>query len=95
MNSIAIRLRLAKVVKPTYRLHIGARVNAVLLTYLLTCNASNESGATHFNNWDQQQQRLSNPNLSYGQALEDPRKPQNLKADRPETGEPLVQKATR
>ena len=29
------RLRLAKVVKPTYRLHIGARVNAALLTYLL------------------------------------------------------------
>ena len=31
----ANRLRLAKVVKPTYRLHIGARVNAALLTYLL------------------------------------------------------------
>ena len=31
-----MRLRLAKVVKPTYRLHIGARVNAALLTYLLT-----------------------------------------------------------
>ena len=30
------RLRLAKVVKSTYRLHIGARVNAALLTYLLT-----------------------------------------------------------
>ena len=30
------RLRLAKVAKPTYRLHIGARVNAALLTYLLT-----------------------------------------------------------
>ena len=30
------RLRLAKVVEPTYRLHIGSRVNAVLLTYLLT-----------------------------------------------------------
>ena len=30
------RLRLAKVVKPTYRLHTGARVNAALLTYLLT-----------------------------------------------------------
>ena len=29
------RLRLAKVVKPTYRLHIGARVYAALLTYLL------------------------------------------------------------
>ena len=29
------RLRLAKVVKPTYRLHTGARVNAALLTYLL------------------------------------------------------------
>ena len=29
------RLRLAKVVKPTYRLHIGARVSAALLTYLL------------------------------------------------------------
>ena len=28
--------RLAKAVKPTYRLHIGARVNAALLTYLLT-----------------------------------------------------------
>ena len=31
-----VRLRLAKVVKPTYRLHTGARVNAALLTYLLT-----------------------------------------------------------
>ena len=31
-----MRLRLAKVVKPTYRLRIGARVNAALLTYLLT-----------------------------------------------------------
>ena len=29
------RLRLVKVVKPTYRLHFGARVNAALLTYLL------------------------------------------------------------
>ena len=29
------RLRLAKVVKPTYRQHTGARVNAALLTYLL------------------------------------------------------------
>ena len=28
-----ISLRLAKVIKPTYRLHIGARVNAALLTY--------------------------------------------------------------
>ena len=28
-------LRLAKVVKPTYRLHIGARVNAALLTFKL------------------------------------------------------------
>ena len=29
------RLRLAKVVKPTYRLHTGARVNAALLTYVI------------------------------------------------------------
>ena len=33
------RLRLAKVVKPTYRLHIGARVNAALLTSLLTSDS--------------------------------------------------------
>ena len=30
-----LRLRLAKVIQPTYRLHIGARLNAALLTYLL------------------------------------------------------------
>ena len=32
LNNLVLRLRLAKVVKPTYRLHIGARVNAALLT---------------------------------------------------------------
>ena len=36
MGDLEVRLRLAKVVKPTYRLHTGARVNAALLTYLLT-----------------------------------------------------------
>ena len=30
------RLRLPKVIQPTYRLHIGARVNAALRTHLLT-----------------------------------------------------------
>ena len=30
------RLRLAKVINPTYRLHIGALLSAALLTYLLT-----------------------------------------------------------
>ena len=29
--------------------------------------------ATHSNNWDQQRQRLSNPNPSCGQAQQDPR----------------------
>ena len=33
--SFFLRLRLAKVVKATYRLHTGARVNAALLSYLL------------------------------------------------------------
>ena len=47
--------------------------------------------ATHSNSWDQQQQRLS---VLWLGTTRSPRTA-NLKADRPETAEPLVQKATR
>ena len=43
------RLKLAKVVKFSYRLHIGARVNAALLTYLNLFGGSwNSSSTPHF-----------------------------------------------
>ena len=50
---------------------------------------------THSNSWDQQQQRLSNPNPCCGLGTTRSPRTADLKADRPEIAEPLVQKATR
>ena len=42
------RLRLAKVINPTYRLHIGALLSAALLTYLLKPYIENLISQTFF-----------------------------------------------
>ena len=72
---------ITSVLSPSMALLWGVRDSDSLTNWQLPIQL-----ATHFNNWDQQQQRLSNPNPSCGQAPQDPHYGASLQGQRWSTG---------